>query len=100
MHRYRRNNHQFTSLDTEEKYLGASPTLPTNPGVSVRNSSGYEVQGTPYADHYSQHYSVYGGLAPGGRGQKGQIHGSPRLQLEARALQDDCSGGQWDARKP
>merc|ERR1719224_255690 len=100
MHRYRRNMHQFTVSDTEKEYLGVSPTLPTNPGTSVRNFGGYASHGTPLATHYSAHYSVYGGLAPGAHGQRGHIHASPRLGMDMRVFQDDCSGGQWDQRKP
>jgi len=100
LHRYRRNEHRFTGLDEERSLLGASPTLPINPGASLVHSAGYEVQGTPLGAHYNSHYSAYGGLAPGGRPQRGQIASSPRLQLEMRRYQDDCSGGQFDERKP
>jgi len=100
LHRYRRNHHKFTSLPEENKMLGSSPTLPINPGASLRHSAGYEVQGTPLAGHQSSHYSAYGGLAPGQSYHRGNIAASPRLQLEMRLHQDDCRGGQWDERAP
>jgi len=100
VHRYRRNTHDFTTMPEEMKYLGSSPTLPANPGRDLRNFAGYAVHGEPLEKDYAMHYSQYGGLAPGGQFQKGHVHSSPRLQLEMKSYQDDCSGGQWDDRQP